>query len=106
MEFCPECGSLLMPGERDGRDVLVCSSCGRVKTESETITEKVEHRNDVVVLDKSQDTRIKEDIIQCQNEECDSKQAYVEMRQMRSADEAPSRFYECVKCREKWREDS
>lgn len=37
--------------------------------------------------------------------ECEHDKAYYEMKQIRAADESETRFFECVECRYKWRED-
>ena len=35
--------------------------------------------------------------------ECGHDRAYYELKQTRSADEAPTRIFECAKCGHKWR---
>lgn len=37
--------------------------------------------------------------------ECGHDRAYYEMKQIRAADESETRFFECVECGQKWRED-
>lgn len=37
--------------------------------------------------------------------ECGNDRAYYEMKQIRSADESETRFFECTECNYKWRED-
>lgn len=37
--------------------------------------------------------------------ECGHEKSYYEMKQIRSADESETRFFECVECGYKWRED-
>lgn len=37
--------------------------------------------------------------------ECGHGKAYYEMKQIRAADESETRFFECVNCSYKWRED-
>jgi len=37
--------------------------------------------------------------------ECNHNKAYYEMKQIRAADESETRFFECVECKYKWRED-
>lgn len=37
--------------------------------------------------------------------ECGHDRAYYEMKQIRAADESETRFFECVDCGYKWRED-
>ena len=36
--------------------------------------------------------------------ECGHNKAYYELKQTRSADEAPTRFFECAECGHKWRD--
>ena len=36
--------------------------------------------------------------------ECGHNEAYYELKQTRSADEAPTRFFECASCGHKWRD--
>lgn len=36
---------------------------------------------------------------------CEHNKAYYEMKQIRAADESETRFFECVECGYKWRED-
>ena len=36
--------------------------------------------------------------------ECGNREAYYELKQTRSADEAPTRFFECAHCGHKWRD--
>ena len=37
--------------------------------------------------------------------ECGHDTAYYHMKQIRAADESETRFFECTKCGQKWRED-
>ena len=37
--------------------------------------------------------------------ECGNDKAYYELQQIRAADESETRFFECVNCSYKWRED-
>jgi len=37
--------------------------------------------------------------------ECGHNKAYYEMKQIRAADESETRFFECIKCEYKWREN-
>ncbi|MUV89076.1 hypothetical protein GJ629_03475 [Halapricum sp. CBA1109] len=42
----------------------------------------------------------------CPAVNCDSDRAYYRLQQLRSSDEAPTRFYTCVCCGKKWRENA
>ena len=100
MEFCPECGAMLLP--KDGK--LECS-CGYVKNLSNdneyAVSEKIEANETVKMLGEDIDlgpgvTEI------CPK--CGHDKATYELKQTRSADEAPTRFFTCKKCKHKWRE--
>ena len=99
MEFCPECGAMLLP--KDGK--LECS-CGYTKNLSDNneyeVSKKVESEETVKNLGEVDDMRstINETCPECGHDE-----AYYELKQTRSADEAPTRIFTCAKCKHTWR---
>ena len=99
MEFCPECGAMLLP--KDGK--LECS-CGYSKNLSDNneyeVFKKVEADETVKMLGEDVDMRstINETCPECGHDE-----AYYELKQTRSADEAPTRIFTCAKCKHTWR---
>ena len=106
MEFC-SCGGLMIPQKKGSKIVLVCRKCGKKKTSKEkkfkikVSSEKTKGK--IIVLDnkKKIDVLPKTDV-PCPK--CECKEAFWWMQQMRAADEAPTRFYRCVKCGHVWRE--
>ncbi|MFH0929487.1 MAG: transcription factor S [Candidatus Aenigmatarchaeota archaeon] len=106
MEFC-NCGGLMLPKKSGSKVVLVCRKCGKKTTPKEkkfkitVSSEKIKSK--IIVLDKKSkiDVLPKTDAA-CPK--CDNKIAFWWMQQMRAADEAPTRFYRCVKCNHVWRE--
>jgi DNA-directed RNA polymerase subunit M/transcription elongation factor TFIIS len=38
VEFCKECGAMMLPAEKNGKKVLECNSCGSTKLLSDEIT--------------------------------------------------------------------
>ena len=101
MEFCPNCGAMLLPSE----DKLKCNSCGYIKDLASTsneysVSRKVSEKPAVVNLGEAEDMRSQTTEI-CP--ECGHDKAYSEIKQTRSADEAPTRIFECAKCGHKWR---
>ncbi|MFH1424116.1 MAG: transcription factor S [archaeon] len=105
MEFCDKCGKMLSAEEKGGETILVCPVCGWEKKEdgSSSMTEAIEQTEDVVLIEDPGENlpKTKEECPKCKNLE-----AYYWMEQTRSADEAPTRFYRCVKCKHTWREYS
>lgn len=94
--FCPKCGSFLI--SKGGK--MVCSSCGPVQIEG-----KIKEKSTVL---KKEVPMIKADmeVLPKTKEECPKcghKEAFYWMIQTRAADEAPTRFYRCVKCGHSWR---
>ena len=104
MEFCPNCGAMLLPSE----DKLKCNSCGYIKDLASTsneysVSRKVSEKPAVVNLGEAEDMRSQTTEI-CP--ECGHDKAYSEIKQTRSADEAPTRFFTCTACKHSWREYS
>jgi DNA-directed RNA polymerase subunit M len=103
MEFCPECGAMMLPNN----GVLKCNKCGysneNVDKSEYTVSEDVKAGETVKMLGEDVDMRstIKETCPECGHDE-----AHYELKQTRSADEAPTRFFTCAKCKHKWREYS
>ena len=91
MEFCPKCGCILAMK----RTKVGCPKCDYVakgKIDME-MKEEVDEGQVVAVVD-AKGTNVNP----ITDWECKSKRAYFWIRQMRSGDEAESKFYECVKC--------
>ncbi|MCS4541699.1 MAG: transcription factor S [Euryarchaeota archaeon] len=109
MEFCPKCGSLLLPQENEGKFSLICRKCGFIKDSfdhnSYRFNEAVKPRNAIVVAD----IEGKIDLLPKINaacKKCGNFEAYWWMQQTRAADEPETRFYRCTKCGFTWREFS
>jgi DNA-directed RNA polymerase subunit M len=101
MEFCPECGAMLLPNDNK----LKCN-CGYTKdltsdNDEYSVSQKVEGKQGVVNMGEVEDMRSQITEV-CP--ECGHDKAYYELKQTRSADEAPTRFFECAKCGHKWRD--
>ncbi|MCR4284427.1 MAG: transcription factor S [archaeon] len=101
MEFCPKCGSLLMMKKKK-------FGCPRCNYTSKTnlklrISEEIKEQKEVaVVSDKQGQT---DPITDFKCEKCGHGRSYFWIQQMRSGDEAESKFYKCVKCKNTVRED-
>ena len=101
MEFCPDCGAMLMPK----KGVIRCS-CGYEKSLSHDDLEEQYHmegetnpENKVIVTNG--DKALPTTRITCYK--CGGTKGYWWTVQTRSADEAPTNFIRCAKCGNTWR---
>lgn len=102
MEFCPKCGSLMLPKGNS----LLCEKCGHVeelrKPEEYTLVKKVEEKmGDVNVVEEE---KMALPTVKTTCPSCGNHTAYWWILQTRRADEPPTRFYRCTKCGKTWRE--
>ena len=100
MEFCPNCGAMLLP--KDG--ILKCKTCGHEKNLSDNdayeVSEDIKEHDNVKMLGEDVD------VGPVTNEvcpECGNDKATYKLLQTRSADEAPTRIFTCKKCKHTWR---
>src|SRR3989344_5854860 len=103
MLFCPKCSSILIP--KPGlKGVLSCSSCSYNSKSKEDLvikeTIKIPKNEEIVVVEKRVDSlpKTSEECPKCKH-----KEAYFWTLQTRGGDEAETRFFECVKCKNRWR---
>jgi len=98
-DFCPKCGSLLVPDQTKG--LLICN-CGYKTKGAKTVSEKIYFsKQGVGVFDQENSTmsKTKQD---CPN--CNHAEAFFWSQQTRAADEPETFFYRCTKCKHTWRE--
>jgi len=106
MEFCPKCGSIMIPKAGKKRKSFLCDCGYRTKQKpSVVLKEKValEKKDEIVVIDKRVEHLPKTDE-ECPK--CGYKEAYYWTVQTRAGDEAETRFFECTKCKHRWRAPS
>jgi len=102
--FCPKCGSLVIPKKERNKVAIKCS-CGfkEIKEEgSMKISEKTknEEKEIAVIENENEEMPICDDTCP----KCGHDKAYYFIKQTRAADESPTKFMRCVKCRFTWRE--
>lgn len=99
--FCPKCKALMYPKD----DFFVCNKCGHKvkKAGSNIVVSKQEKKEIVLIEDKEKTNVLPKTKTTCPK--CAHNEAFWILRQMRGSDEPESRFYTCVKCGHKWRED-
>ncbi len=101
MEFCPQCKSIMVPNPKLG--VMACRKCGYKKEISagDKYVSKTEQLNREVPILEGNISLLPTTNAKCP--ECGNNVAYWEMKQTRAADESPTRFLTCTKCRYRWR---
>jgi DNA-directed RNA polymerase subunit M len=110
VEFCPRCGSVMVPRVVNGKKVLVCPRCGYVKETNSgsnaIISRRIKHdeREKTFVIDSKDSLKglPKTKGVRCPK--CGYDEAYYIILQTRSADEPPTRIYICARCGYTWRE--
>lgn len=99
MEFCPECGAMLLP-----KDNKLSCNCGYSKNLNDSndykISKEVETKENVKIL--GEDINILPTVNE-QCPKCGHDKAGYKLLQTRSADEAPTRIFTCLKCKHTWR---
>ena len=99
MEFCPECGAMLLP--KDGKLECGCGYSKNLSNDNEyELSAKIEAKETVKEL--GEDIEVGPTV----NEtcpECGHDKATYKLIQTRSADEAPTRIFKCSKCKHTWR---
>jgi len=113
MHFCPFCATLLSL-ERSTTFRYACATCRYVYPIHGV------HRHDVVVPQSkfASGAMTADDLTdsvamqgqptteaRCANVDCPGMQAFYVQMQIRSADEPPTTFYECTRCKTRWRTD-
>jgi DNA-directed RNA polymerase subunit M len=105
LQFCPKCGLVCVSKKYKNKTVLVCRKCGyKIKDYKPIeISEKIKSSplDDVVLIEETKETLPK---IRIACPKCGHKEAVWWMQQTRAADEPPTLFFRCTKCRYSWRE--
>lgn len=107
MDFCEECGGMLVSEKTDGESIMKCRSCGEEHKEVEgdyKVTEEKEEdpmdRLNVSSEEDQETTRptTNKECPNCSENSEDEKEHEWWMEQTRASDEPPTRFYECTEC--------
>jgi DNA-directed RNA polymerase subunit M len=116
MEFCPKCGSRLVPRKAKTKEdsvVFTCPKCGyRRKASDRKVEPKVakviQHKPQelVAVISKEEQKLRTLPTVRIECPKCGNNTAYVWQVQTRGADESSTQFLRCTKCEYTFREYS
>jgi len=98
MNFCPKCGSILLPNPGDKK--IKCSCGYSSNSKRVIIKEKIDNNRKIEIIDKTAEILPKTEV-DCPK--CGYNQAYYWLAQTRSSDEAETQFFRCCKCEHQWR---
>lgn len=101
MEYCEDCGGLVVPEKKSDETSFKCRSCGKSHEQTDDgamkITEKNQDEKKSIDIDeKDEDELPTTDDFEC--EECGHGEAFWWMLQTRAADEPETRFFKCTEC--------
>jgi transcription factor S len=99
MQFCPKCGTMMMPGDKK----FVCPKCKyKMNSTKLTTSENIVVAQGINVL-KEKDSNVWPTVSEtCPK--CGFEIAETWATQMRAGDEAETVFFRCKKCKNTWRE--
>lgn len=104
IEFCKRCGTILVPAKKGKSVAFRCRRCSyetKKPVQSLKIVEEKKRKKGVVILEKDV-TLLPMTQMECSK--CGNRQAWYWLQQTRSADEPPTQFFRCTKCKAVWRE--
>lgn len=102
MDFCDECGGMLVSEKTDDGNVMKCRNCGEIQDANEEDYKVTEEKEDdpMARLNVNEDGEgetmnptTEKECPKCGNMECE-----FWMEQTRASDEPPTRFYRCTDC--------
>jgi DNA-directed RNA polymerase subunit M len=115
MQFCPKCGTRLVPRkskEEKANIVMACPKCGFTKRqpvkEVEPIPKVIEHspQETIAVISREQQKLRVLPTVRVECPKCGNNLAYVWQVQTRGSDESSTQFFRCTKCNHTFREYS
>ena len=107
MQFCDDCGSMMV--SREGEMVCTDDDCGGTSEKDAELAAQytsTEAQSDSDVIETSEDANFegKPTATDVTCDECGHGVAWYTIKQTASADEPPTRFFKCKECGYRWRE--
>ncbi len=101
--FCPRCGSIMLPKKTGNESKMACGKCGYIGTSGAKITEKIQEKKGIEVVEKKEEVLPK---TSAECSKCGNNEAYYWLVQTRAGDEPETKFLRCTKCEHTWRDYS
>jgi DNA-directed RNA polymerase subunit M len=105
MQFCDECGSMMVT--EDG--AMTCTSCGATAERDEEraaqfVSTEEQSDDDVIETEEGANFEGKPTSNDVTCDKCGHGVAWYTIKQTGAADEPPTRFFKCKECGYRWRE--
>lgn len=104
MQFCPKCGSIMIPKKEGKKTIVVCSRCSYKTSDTKDLSfkESVKKEEKNVAVVESDIEALPTTSADCKK--CGNDKAYYWEVQTRAADEPATKFLKCTKCKHIWRD--
>ena len=106
MQFCPKCGSTLLPQKKEKKVFLACSKCGYTSTKSSKVVTRLSHEREKIVVIGKEEQKIRTlPKVRTECPKCNNHEAFYWLVQTRGGDESSTQFFRCTQCGATWREN-
>ncbi|OLB46556.1 transcription factor S [Candidatus Bathyarchaeota archaeon] len=107
MQFCPKCGSTLLPSKMEKKVFMACAKCGYTSSRADKVISRLSHeRENIIVLGKEEQKIRTLPKTKAECPKCNNHEAFYWLVQTRGADESSTQFFRCTNCGATWRENS
>ena len=107
MQFCPKCGSTLLPQKKEKKVFMACGKCGYTSTKGDKVISRLsQDREKIVVIGRDADKLRTLPKVKAECPKCNNREAFYWLVQTRGGDESSTQFFRCTNCGATWRENS
>ncbi len=107
MQFCPKCGSTLLPQKKEKKVFMACGKCGYTSTKGDkVVTQLSQDREKIIVIGRDADKLHTLPKVKAECPKCSNREAFYWLVQTRGGDESSTQFFRCTNCGATWRENS
>lgn len=107
MQFCPKCGSTLLPAKIEKKVFMACGKCGYTSNRAEKQVSKLAQEKEKIIVIGREEAKIRTlPKTKAECPKCNNHEAFYWMVQTRGGDESSTQFFRCTVCGATWRENS
>ena len=107
MQFCPKCGSTLLPAKREKKVFMACGKCGYTSNRADKQVSRLAHEKEKIIVIGREEAKIRTlPKTKAECPKCNNHEAFYWLVQTRGGDESSTQFFRCTACGATWRENS